>query len=641
MRWRLCVFVACHLLVPPLYAQWLEKPLLPCGCRYALFSSAIAPLHPADILHYRLSLSLSMRDNFLQGSNQIRFRSIVPALRRLSLSAAQMTIDSITLQPNHERLRFSHQGDSLHIDLPSPLALNDSATLTIYYHATPNRRGYYFYTAAESGAEPIAYTLSQPYDARYWMPCYDEPYDKATADISITVPSGFIAASIGRLVRVEHIGNFTRYHWSTHFPVATYLMCITVSRYCILKDFLPPTSERDTLPIEHYVWRQDSLQALGYFRNVKRMIEVCESVYGIAYPFEKYGQAAVRPFSVGGMEHQTLTTLNQALLFNENLIMHELAHQWWGDMVTCETWRDLWLNEGFATYSEALWQEALGGATALRRYMRARIRPRNWTTPIYNASPLFSDVVYGKAAWVLHMLRKQMGDTLFRELLKRYGMRYQFANVRTADFQRVAEEVYGNSLEWFFEQWIFRTGIPKLEYGWSKSQRTNGWELRIHIRQIQPEPPFILNMDIQVYSASKKEVFSRTMQSHDSTFVFLLDEEPTSVFLDEDEWILKESLNLTDIAERSKLGLSFRLEQNYPNPFNPTTTIRYELPVSAFTTLQIFDVLGREVQTLVHARQEAGRYTINFDARHLPSGIYFYRLQSGKFSETKKMTLLK
>jgi hypothetical protein len=113
------------------------------------------------------------------------------------------------------------------------------------------------------------------------------------------------------------------------------------------------------------------------------------------------------------------------------------------------------------------------------------------------------------------------------------------------------------------------------------------------------------------------------------------------VFLDEDEWILKESLNLTDIAERSKLGLSFRLEQNYPNPFNPTTTIRYELPASAFTTLQIFDVLGREVQTLVRARQEAGRYTINFDARHLPSGIYFYRLQSGKFSETKKMTLLK
>jgi aminopeptidase N len=220
-------------------------------------------------------------------------------------------------------------------------------------------------------------------------------------------------------------------------------------------------------------------------------------------------------------------------------------------------------------------------------------------------------------------------------------MRYQFANVRTADFQRVAEEVYGSSLEWFFQQWIFRTGIPKLEYGWSKSQRSSSWELRIAIRQTQPEPPFILPMDIQVYSASKKEVFSRTIQSRDSTFVFLLSEEPTSVFLDEDEWILKESLNLTDIAERSKLGLSFRLEQNYPNPFNPTTTIRYELPASAFTTLQIFDVLGREVQTLVRARQEAGRYTINFDARHLPSGIYFYRLQSGKFSETKKMTLLK
>lgn len=140
MRWLRCFFIACNLLNSSLHAQWLEKPLLPCCPSHIPFSSAIEPSRPADILHYRLSLQLTMQNNFLQGSNQIRFQSMVPALRRLSLSAAQMTIDSITLQPNHERLHFSHQGDSLHIDLPSPLTLNDSATLTIYYHATPNRR---------------------------------------------------------------------------------------------------------------------------------------------------------------------------------------------------------------------------------------------------------------------------------------------------------------------------------------------------------------------------------------------------------------------------------------------------------------------------------------------------------------------
>lgn len=638
----LCAAMIASLGVPSLYAQWLEKPDEMCCARHVASPAASVSdlLRPVDVLHYALSLSLTMQDNALQGSNQIRFRSTTPGLRQLALSAAQLTIDSVALEPSRQPLRFSHQGDSLHIALPTALNLNDTLTLTIYYRATPNRRGYYFFTAAESGGEPVAYTLSQPYDARYWMPCLDEPYDKATADISISVPEGFIAASIGTLVQVERAGERTRYHWSTRFPVATYLMCVTVSRYAVLRDFYVRRASGDSLLIENYVWRQDSLNALGYFRNLNRMIEVCETRYGIAYPFEKYAQTAVRPFAFGGMEHQTLTTLNQTLLFNENLIMHELAHQWWGDMVTCATWRDLWLNEGFATYSEALWQEELNGEVGLRQYMRSRMRPRNWLTPIYNPTPLFSDVVYGKAAWVLHMLRKEMGEAHFKELLARYGRRHQFGVARTEEFQCVAEEVHGGSLEWFFQQWIFQSGIPKLEYGWSKSRNANGWELHLHVSQIQREPLFILPIDIQVYG-NARNVFHRVLQSRDTVFVFALNDDPNRVFIDEDDWLLKESLNLTDVAERSKAGLSFRLEQNYPNPFNPETTIRYELPSTAFTTLKIFDALGREVRALVSARQEAGRYEMRFDGSGLASGVYFYRLQSGRFSETKKMLLVK
>ncbi|MCS7012743.1 MAG: M1 family aminopeptidase [Chloroherpetonaceae bacterium] len=637
-------------------AQWLEKPL--CDCVRPLNvphtqARASAPAkRPIDILHYALSLRLTMRDGRLQGVNRIHICSWVNELPRISLSAAALVIDSVQL-PTGERLSFQHQGDSLHVILPVPAQQGDTMTLMVHYHTNAGRRGYYFYTAQESGSEPIAYTMSQPYDARYWMPCLDEPDDKATAEISITVPRGFIAASIGRLTHVEQQGEETTYHWATQCPVATYLMCVTVSRYVVLRetyrrarqgetpDGRAVASLQDTLPIEHYVWREDSLNAVGFFQNLRRMIEVCETTFGIPYPFEKYGQAAVRPFRYGGMEHQTLSTLNRNLLWNENLIVHELAHQWWGDMVTCESWRDLWLNEGFATYTEALWQEYLNGKEGLRRYMRARIRPHLWQTSIYNPSPLFGDVVYGKAAWVLQMLRGLMGDERFRALLKQYGERHKFGNANTAAFQQIAEEIYGGKLDWFFQQWIFGTGIPKLEYAWQKRQEASGWRVTVRIRQTQAEPVFKLPMELQLYAADGKAVFKRTMESRDTTFVLHAASEPQMLVLDEDEWILKDATNLTDLLEQSQTGRRFKLEQNYPNPFNPTTTIRYELPSFAFVQLRVYDMLGREVATLVNARQAAGRYEVVFDATGLPSGMYVYRLVAGNWQESKKMMLVK
>lgn len=634
------------------FTQWLEKDPYSCTHPHPFLShdATARPYRSIDVLHYALSLRLSMQDGNLRGVARIRSRVNALSLHRLSLSAAALIIDSVCNLQGLP-LSFQHQGDSLHITLPLSALHSDTLTLTIFYRANAGRRGYYFYTAQESGSEPIGYTMSQPYDARYWFPCLDEPDDKATAEISITVPKGFTAASVGRLMRVEELGSEVTYHWATEFPIATYLMCITVSRYTILRDTLvrtvrPPTVPSlppalDRLPIEYYVWREDSLSAVGFFRNVTRMIQMCDSIFGISYPFEKYGQAAVRPFAFGGMEHQTLSTLHRNLLWNENLLVHELAHQWWGDMVTCESWRDLWLNEGFATYAEALWQEYLHGKEGLRRYMRSRIRPHLWHTPIYNASPLFSDVVYGKAAWVLHMLRGLMGDLRFKNLLRQYGEQYKFAHANTADFQHLAEALWGSSLEWFFQQWIFGTGIPKLEYTWRALLHTTGWQVEVHIRQTQREPVFILPMELQLYTAGRREVFQYTMQSRDTTFRFIAQSEPQQLVLDEDDWLLKEAINLTDLQSRSRPVHSFRLEQNYPNPFNPTTTIRYEVPRTAFVTLKVFDVLGRAVATLVQARQAAGRYDVLFNATGLPSGLYFYRLETEGFTATKKMTLLR
>jgi len=635
-------------------AQWLEKNIARdenayrCGSHLlgSVERATRAKSHEYDVLRYKLALSLSMTDSRLQGDNRIRFRSNTSALSRIALTAKSMAIDSVKDALSNAALPFSLDADSLYITLGKSYAMNDTGEVAVFYRTTTNRRGYYFYTAQESGTEPVGYTMSEPYDARYWMPCYDEPFDKATAEMSITVPQGFTAASIGRLEsRIDNLDGTTTFHWATPFLTTTYLMCVTVSRYAVLQDQYVRPSSHDTIPIVNYVWRRDSAAAREYFRNIAAGIRHFETVFGVPYPFEKYGQAAVRPFSFGGMEHQTMTTLNQNLLSNESLVMHELAHHWWGNMTTCESFADLWLNEGFATYSEALWQEYLGGRAALKRYMLGRKRISSWRNPIYNPpAPLFIDEVYGKAAWVLQMLRKIFGEEKFRELLRVYGNRYKYSVVNTAQFQQTAEEVYGGTLSWFFNQWIFGTGVPRYDYSWTKSQSGTVWTVALRVRQTQPGPIFAMPIEFAVQTALGKQLFIRRIESRDTTVQLTLNAEPQSVAFDEDEWVLKESANLVSVArDEPTKPTQFRLEQNYPNPFNPNTVISYQLPVTSHVKLVVYDVLGRELQTLVNTRQSAGRYRITFTvtANSFGSGIYFYRLQAGTFSETKKMILRK
>lgn len=598
---------------------------------------------PIDVLKYDLDLNLPMSPSFT-GKNRITFRVQRDSIQQIALNANQMTIQAVVWERGTQvvPLTFSRT-DSLYISFPQWLRQEDTVTISIQYQVNSPSYGYYYYTPAQTGFGALAYTMSEPFDARYWMPCFDEPYDKAVMEMKLTVPQGFVAASNGLLINLTNNSNNTRtYHWKTDYPITTYLICFAVSNYQKFNTYyVRPTS--DTLVTENYVWPSDVPIAQQAFSVLPQMLAMCENKFQILYPFEKYGQAAVRPFAYGGMEHQTLSILHRNSLTSQNLIVHELAHHWWGNMVTCETFTDLWLNEGFATYTEALWREHLQGFTGLYNYMQSRLRPNQWSNAVYNPPPpYFIDEVYGKGAWVLHQLRFICGDSLFFQILKTYGEQFKYSTANTAQFKAVAESLYGESLQDFFDQWVYGTGAPKFNVTWSRTSSGNQTQVNVRILQTQAGRTFKTPLELFFQFQNANTVIHRVnVQSRDTVFTFTFNQQPTALEVDKNGWVLRLPVTLEHDARLVPRRYQYRLAQNYPNPFNPSTTIEYELEKPVKVELSIYDVLGRKVATLVNQVQSEGIHQVQFSAERLSSGVYFYRLNAGEFSASRRFILLK
>ncbi|MCS6990224.1 MAG: M1 family aminopeptidase [Chloroherpetonaceae bacterium] len=602
---------------------------------------------PIDILKYDLDILLPMNSGFT-GSNRITFRVQRDSINRISLNANQMTIQSVVWRRDTLEVPLAYsRSDSLYVNFPQWLYFGDTVSIAIRYQVLSPSYGYYFYTSSQTGggAGALAYTMSQPFDARYWMPCFDESFDKATMEMKVTVPQGVVVAGNGLLVNLTTNSNGTRtYHWKTDYPIATYLMCFAASNYQPFNTYYVRPNG-DTLVTENYVWASDMPVAQQWNSLLPAMLAMCENRFQIPYPFEKYGQAAVRPFAYGGMEHQTMSILHRSSLSSQNLIIHELAHQWWGDMVTYESIADLWLNEGFATYSEALWREHQQGFTGLYNYMQSRLRPSQWTNSVYNPPPpYFIDEVYGKGAWVLHQLRFLCGDSLFFQILKVYGERFKYGVTNTTLFKAVAESLYGGSLHDFFQQWVYGTGAPRFHVVWSRIQDGAQWRASVRIQQTQAGQTFKTPLELFFQFPNGSTRIERVnVQNRDSLYVFFFNERPTSLEVDKNGWVLRFAVTLAYNPRLSFERYQFRLWQNYPNPFNPTTTIDYEVGRTAPVDLSVYDALGRKVATLVNQVQSPGAYSVQLDAARygLSSGVYFYRLNAGEFSETKKLILAK
>ena len=394
------------------------------------------------------------------------------------------------------------------------------------------------------------------------------------------------------------------------------------------------------------------------------MVSAYSGLFG-EYPFDKYGMTTIVPFGYLGMEHQTITTMNRYYATSHWVVSHELAHQWFGDNVTCGTWADIWLNESFATYCEALWREHLYGFDSLKAYMRdtlSQFQFVSWQGAIYDpvgqGFDLFTRSVYSKGGWVLHTLRGVVGDSVFFNALRVYQKQYAGKSAITSELQAIVDSVSGSDMSWFFNQWIYGSGWP--EYATRFMWNADTLSYTIQQNQDAAWSTFRMPIRVRAYYGTSHRDYLIQDSLRLQTFKLPLATQPDSVVLDPDGWILKQIVSFTDVVEGQGQPSAFRLDQNYPNPFNPTTTIRYSLAlfsplprgegmgVRVRVTLKLFDVLGREVATLLNETKPAGEYRVEFDGASLSSGVYYYRLTArptshggDSYTATRKMLLLR
>ncbi len=597
-----------------------------------------------DALSYDLELSLDPVARILQGTVGCRAVVTGPSLAALELDlGAAMTVSAAS--SGGLPVAFSHAGDLLTVDLDGPHAAGDTVEVTVSYAGNPASE---YFGWSSYGGQPLIWTLSEPFGARRWWPCKDTPADKAaTVDLVVTVPDGLIVASNGNLLSDAAAGGLRTFHWRESYPIATYLVSLAVHPYVVLHDAWE-YAPGDTMPVVHYVVPDRAAVMETAYAVTVPMLQAFSEGFGL-YPFvqEKYGHAHF-PWG-GGMEHQTLTSLYYGAT-QPWIIAHELAHQWWGDLVTCADFHDIWLNEGFATWSEAYWRERTEGYAGYLDEMSSNAYYGPGTVYVEDTSDFGTifdyDLTYRKASWVVHMLRGVLGDDDFFAALAAWRQEHAYGSAHTEDLRAVCEQVSGLDLSWFFQEWLHQEYYPVYEYSWYAVAAGDSTDLHLMIRQAQTGTGlFTMPLDVRVLT-DRGDFASRVMNSlADQGYVLTVAGTVSSVLLDPDQKVLKQAYQtLTGAPVPSPAAPA--LLPNRPNPFNPRTTIAYDLPRAADVLLTVHDLAGRRLRTLAQGRRAAGRHEAVWDGRDaagrgLASGVYVCRLRAGEVELTRRMTLLK
>jgi aminopeptidase N len=620
-----------------------------------------SPKHAFDVLDYKLNLNiyncfLSPYPKSFSGTETITFR-IDSTLQSIQLNAVNtsLTIDSVRLAGTS----FTHSSNILTITLNRTYNVGETAYVRIYYrHNNVSDAAFY----ASNG---MVFTDCEPEGARKWFPCWDRPADKATLDLTAKVPATVKLGSNGRLADSTRIADTIWFNWRSRDPIATYLMVMTgkVNYNLDIVFWRNPESPTDSIPIRFYWNTGENATNLNNIKNkIGPMTTEFSRLFGV-HPFEKNGFATIASgagFTWGGMENQTLTSLAPNY-WNENVVSHEYGHQWFGDMISPGTWADIWLNEGFATYCEALWYEYTGGYTSYKNDINGDASyylSNNPGWPIYNPSwaittpdnaTLFnSAITYNKGACVLHMLRYLLGDSVFFATLKAYATdtaTFKYKNAVTADYVAKINSVAGQDLTWFFDQWVMAPNHPVYQNGYNFTSLGGGlWRVSFLAKQIQTNTVFFkMPIELKIGFSSGPDTTVKVMNdANNQVFTFTFNRQPTSLVFDPNNNIVLKQATLTlGVPLSAAVPTEYKLHQNYPNPFNPVTTILYDIPVPSRVRLRVYDVLGRIVATLVNEEQQGGEYAVPFDGTHLSSGVYFYTLEAGKYVRTRSLILVK
>jgi aminopeptidase N len=458
-----------------------------------------------------------------------------------------MIVDSV--QMGGHDVTYNHADDFLTIALDRAYNTGEDFTTTVYYHGHPLGSGFGSFTWRTHAGQPIISSMSCPDASHEWWPCKDHPHDKIdSVDMVVTCPDDLVVSANGLFVSNVNNGNGTRtFTWHTSYPISTYLVCLYVTNYRSFTDWYV-NADGDSMPINNYVYPEHYANAVEDLSIAAEAIGIYAQYFG-EYPFfeEQYGHS-IFPFS-GGMEHQTNTGYGSILITGyhhyDELTVHELSHMWFGDMISPHVWEEVWMNEGFASYCEALWTEYTAGFDEYLTYMRFSLRVTDPSGPIYDPSPMWSsNTVYHKGAWVLHMLRGVMGDDAFFEGMYAYANHpdFMYKTTTTRRFQALMEQYYATDLDWYFDQWIWERNRPTYEFSWIKEDIGGGrFEIFLHIDQTQSSPaPELFIMPIKVYPEINGvdtclKVFNDAVEDD---FRFIVNGDPADLALDKYYWIL-------------------------------------------------------------------------------------------------------
>jgi len=593
-----------------------------------------------NVTRYDLDLEIVPDDELISGSVKVTavFTAEAESLF-LDMNSNWLFVDSLA----GPVAGYQHTAHKLIMYLDDVYQSGEPLEVTIFYHGSPQYTSWdlpFFYNA--NGFLLIS-TLSQPYSARNWWPCKDQPVDKAdSVSISITVPEPLVVASNGMLESVVELANDrVQYNWLETYPIVTYLVSLSIAEWDPAYEWYV-TADGDSVPVHHYVPDADMAEE---FSVVVPAMGIYAERYG-PYPFEreKYGHSL---FVWGGaMEHQTCTTTGWFPEYDgwNDILVHELAHQWWGDMVTCETWHDIWLNEGFAVYSEALWHEAMGGEEAYHEKISGDRYLGGGT--IYVEDPIHDNIfeyglTYQKAGYVMHMLRHVMGTRQYFEGVRRYRDNYEYSTATTDDFCASLEEISGGDLDWFFDQWIYTPYYPDYRYGWMCEEGPGtSWETTLVIRQIQTNTGlFRMPVDIalELEDGSKTTEIVWTESAEDS-FTINTTQRVIGLELDPDDWVLCLKGEFSLESEDAPLTVSVPvIHQIWPNPVRNTLHLFLETPDQSHVYL--YDVSGREIlkRSVLPGRWDI---SINLDERDIPPGTYMLRFGAERESSVRKIVVV-
>lgn len=611
-----------------------------------------------DVKYYKLNLNIHYNTSSINGIVTVKAKSLIDNLSTIFLDLQDyFAVDSVKFGSTTLNSTLTYN-NKLNIELDKIYNTDEVFSIDVFYKGSPGSSGFGSFEFSSHNGSPAIWTLSEPYGASDWWPCKDTPADKAdSSDVWITADDFFVSVSNGILVDEIYNGDGTKtYKWKNSYPIAHYLISLAMTNYEVYQNNFEYEPGK-FLPVIHYNYPEKlNSDRKTQLNSTVPMLEVFSNLFG-PYPFlnEKYGHAE---FSWGGgMEHQTISSMGA---FFESIVAHELAHQWFGDKITCADWQNIWLNEGFATYAEALFVEATNGRSAYKNYIQNEMNAaKNAVGSIYvqnikKISEIFNgNRSYAKGSVVLHMLRGIVSDKKFFNILKAYSNDPEVAYdvAETSDFQRVCETVSDTDLDYFFSEWIFGENYPKYSYSWGYKNITNNiYSVDLNISQIKNSNPkyFTMPIDVKIISSNGDTTITIFNDLNNQDFSFQIDGQPIDLEFDPDNKILKEIISSTTHVDNSNISINFSLSQNYPNPFNPETKINYTVPQelnnglsSQKVVLKVYDVMGSEIATLVNEAKQSGNYEVIFNATNLPSGIYYYKIISGNFAETKKMVVLK